>query len=157
MSMSMPMPMPMSILSAQNDHADNTPDRPGRPPFVNKQSVTAGEQQTEFVCDGCDMDLVEGVRYRSSVVADFDLCSICFATSKYDESHGPFVSLSIENGSDASVCEDSPMYGLKGDQLYWSQDSGRLLAQSSNHWESLDVGRTTGLIFAEKGGNARSS
>jgi len=142
-----------SMLATQKGHGRT--DLFGGRPFNRLTS----DATKEFICDGCDMDLHEGVRYSSLDVADFDLCSSCFAQHKHDKSHGPFIPLGIET----SVCcgsdifhEDNPMHGLQGEQLYWAQHSGRMQDRSSsshtgNDWESVDVGRATGLIFAENG------
>merc|ERR1719424_645864 len=45
------------------------------------------------VCDGCGMNPIQGIRYKSSVVEDFDLCSICEEEGKYEDSHAPFLKI----------------------------------------------------------------
>ncbi|CAK4080488.1 unnamed protein product [Aphanomyces euteiches] len=42
-------------------------------------------------CDGCNMTPLEGVRYKSTVVDDFDLCASCEASGKWAATHEPFI------------------------------------------------------------------
>jgi len=67
------------------------------------------------VCDGCDNDpelkkqakmngtigcrgWILGDRYKSVVVHDFDLCSSCKDTGRFDVTHGPFENIPVRNG-----------------------------------------------------------
>lgn len=60
-----------------------------------KKPVHVGVQ-----CDGCDGKFdsnhashIVGVRYKSAVKEDFDLCETCEASGEWDESHGPFLKI----------------------------------------------------------------
>ncbi|OWZ17611.1 hypothetical protein PHMEG_0008420 [Phytophthora megakarya] len=44
------------------------------------------------ICDGCEMDPLVGVRYKSLEEMDFDLCQDCEASGKY-LSHEPFIKI----------------------------------------------------------------
>ncbi|OQR83778.1 hypothetical protein ACHHYP_14289 [Achlya hypogyna] len=43
-------------------------------------------------CDGCGIGPLEGIRYKSAVVDDFDLCSLCEETGSWT-SHEPFIKI----------------------------------------------------------------
>ncbi|OQR95461.1 hypothetical protein THRCLA_07857 [Thraustotheca clavata] len=43
-------------------------------------------------CDGCGAAPVEGVRYKSAITEDYDLCMLCEASGKYGE-HEPFIKI----------------------------------------------------------------
>ncbi len=73
-------------------------------------SSTAKRQRSQVVhkrvfCDGCKKknpdhrDYISGIRYKSAMVEDFDLCESCEEEGLYNESHGPF--LKIYNPSQA--------------------------------------------------------
>jgi len=41
-------------------------------------------------CDGCDVNPIVGVRYKCSVLPDFDYCEVCEATKPHDH---PFIKI----------------------------------------------------------------
>ncbi|EGZ15899.1 hypothetical protein PHYSODRAFT_561623 [Phytophthora sojae] len=45
------------------------------------------------ICDGCEMSPLVGIRFKSKTAEDFDLCEACEASSKWNESHGPFTKI----------------------------------------------------------------
>lgn len=51
------------------------------------------------ICDGCKKnnpnhnEYINGVRYKSAMVEDFDLCEDCEENGAYNESHGPFLKI----------------------------------------------------------------
>jgi hypothetical protein len=40
-------------------------------------------QHHRVCCDGCEINPIEGVRYKCSVCEDFDLCEKCEATMEH--------------------------------------------------------------------------
>ncbi|ETN13775.1 hypothetical protein PPTG_08484 [Phytophthora nicotianae INRA-310] len=44
-------------------------------------------------CDGCEMNPIVGVRFKSQTKENFDLCESCEASGKWTESHGPFTKI----------------------------------------------------------------
>lgn len=64
---------------------------------VQKHLGSAKSKQEEvvhtgFICDGCNVDPIKGIRYKCSVRPDFDLCSKC--ESKEEQ---PYPMLKIRN------------------------------------------------------------
>ncbi|KAL2539578.1 ubiquitin-associated (UBA)/TS-N domain-containing protein [Abeliophyllum distichum] len=45
----------------------------------NKSDCTAGVFHRGICCDGCGVHPITGIRFKSKVKEDYDLCSICFA------------------------------------------------------------------------------
>lgn len=44
-------------------------------------------------CDGCKMQGIKGDRYMSSTHDNFDLCTACENSGKFDAEHGPFLKI----------------------------------------------------------------
>ncbi|EQC40430.1 hypothetical protein SDRG_02326 [Saprolegnia diclina VS20] len=44
-------------------------------------------------CDGCSATPVEGIRYKSAIVDDFDLCATCEASGNWAATHEPFIKI----------------------------------------------------------------
>jgi len=54
-------------------------------------------------CDGCGMYPIVGVRYKSSTVDDFDLCSVCEAEGKFEDSHAPFLKINTPDKAPKTI------------------------------------------------------
>lgn len=72
-----------------------------------KEEVEAKKCDVVFhkyvVCDGCGMNPIQGVRYKSSVVEDFDLCSICEDGATFEDSHAPFLKINTPDKAPKTI------------------------------------------------------
>jgi len=70
-----------------------------------EQEANHGEEALHkyVVCDGCGMNPIQEIRYKSSVVEDFDLCSICEEEGKYEDSYAPFLKIRTPDKTPKSI------------------------------------------------------
>ncbi|DAZ93761.1 TPA: hypothetical protein N0F65_000604 [Lagenidium giganteum] len=72
-----------------------------------------------IVCDGCEAAPIAGVRYKSAVTPNFDLCEKCEQAGSYFDEHGPFVKLPVPSyvvditKATASVKDESQITGAQ--------------------------------------------
>ncbi|KAF0694689.1 Aste57867_14459 [Aphanomyces stellatus] len=72
-------------------------------------------------CDGCEMSPLEGTRYKSTVVDDFDLCEDCEASGKWAATHEPFLKITHpkkmtvpENVHERVICDGCDVEPIVG-------------------------------------------
>jgi len=70
------------------------------PPLWRVQETAVHKNVT---CDGCGMYPIVGVRYKSSTVDDFDLCSVCEAEGKFEDSHAPFLKINTPDKAPKTI------------------------------------------------------
>jgi len=87
--------------------------------LMKEKPVTKMEEETKkskqapvhrhVLCNGCSIknpnyyDYIVGVRYKSAVVDDFDLCDDCEKEGLYIESHGPFLKIYTPSQAPESI------------------------------------------------------
>lgn len=77
-------------------------------PQARHESYTPSVVHRHIVCDGCDSQAqrlisslegnmvdgcIAGIRWKSAITEDFDLCSTCENTGRFEEQHGPFLKI----------------------------------------------------------------
>ena len=49
--------------------------------------LRAGVRHTNIICDACQKQGVQGMRWKCTRCHDFDLCSLCYMADKHDINH----------------------------------------------------------------------
>jgi hypothetical protein len=72
-------------------------------------------EHTNFVCDGCKIHPIRGVRFRSKTKNEVDLCSLCYQSGRFEEIAGPFDKItrvfSVHHGVVCDGCKMTPIIG----------------------------------------------
>ena len=56
-----------------------------------------------IVCDGCDMSPIRGIRYKSAIVVNFDLCAQCEESQVWEKTHAPFLKVRTQDKAPAEL------------------------------------------------------
>lgn len=79
-----------------SNQIDTTTSHQKQPPADLNESVYPNEVHPNVACDGCDMFPIVGVRYKCSVLKNFDYCEKCEATKDHK-----YAFLKIKRAGDA--------------------------------------------------------
>jgi hypothetical protein len=73
------------------------------PALVSEEEEEGPVVQRRVVCDGCDASpsnkqasingVILGIRYKSTVTQDYDLCATCEDSGEFEETHAPFLKI----------------------------------------------------------------
>mmetsp|Transcript_2598 Transcript_2598/g.3735 ORF Transcript_2598/g.3735 Transcript_2598/m.3735 type:complete len:749 (-) Transcript_2598:31-2277(-) len=103
------MPITFSYFSQflqEKKEAESPCQAPAHPEQVPVQ--TQGPIHTHILCDGCDSkkkkdisrlaghtngNYIQGVRWKSAIIQDFDICSTCEESGDYEKDYGPFLKI----------------------------------------------------------------
>jgi len=118
------------------------------PEFPPQQAASSNAVvHKHILCDGCTTAKkkqksrqegntvgahIAGIRWKSAIIEDFDLCSTCEATGDFEESHGPFLKI-----TDPKKAPHDLVVVLRSDQTLPGSHDGRVRDVDGNRWDRM--------------------
>jgi hypothetical protein len=70
-------------------------------PYDTRTSNTNRRIHSYTLCDFCKKNPIEGDRYYCTICDDYDLCSKCFRSGRFNKSHQPILAIKYTNNENA--------------------------------------------------------
>lgn len=99
-------------------------------------NAPVGVRHTNIICDACQKQGVQGMRWKCARCHDFDLCSLCYMADKHDANH-PFYRFDSPSSKGVKLSKRSTSYKLQAFGIF---AGARVIRGPDWDWANQDGG-----------------